>query len=133
MLTTKTTQASQFQSDIDEFLTKFGFDQSIKTDQVHIHQEIGKRFGMLQEELAEFEGAMLFANKEELIDALVDLVYIAIGTARLCNYDFDVHWAEVHRANMTKERGPSKRGHDFDVYKPEGWVAPSHTQYFNKG
>lgn len=121
-----------YQEDIDQFLNKFNFSSDLPIDsgKIKIHQEIGKRLDMLKEELKETEDAVLFANKEELIDGLVDLVYIAIGTARLCGYDFNIHWSEVHRANMTKERGRSKRGHDFDVYKPESWIAPNHKQFF---
>lgn len=60
-------------------------------------------------------------------DALVDLCYVALGTAHLSGLDFDAHWAEVQRANMSKERGrTAKRDHDLDVCKPEGWVGPDH-------
>ena len=34
-------------------------------------------------------------------------------------------------ANMSKERGVTKRGHAFDVKKPEGWVGPDHTKILN--
>lgn len=60
-------------------------------------------------------------------DALVDLAYVVLGTAQLMRLPFDACWAEVQRANMEKERGPTeKRGHELDVRKPEGWRGPEH-------
>ena len=63
------------------------------------------------------------------LDALVDLVYVALGTAYLQGFDFDEAWRRVHAANMAKKKAEpdgsdSKRGSPHDVVKPEGWVAP---------
>lgn len=57
-------------------------------------------------------------------DALVDLVYVALGTAVQLGLPWEVLWDDVHRANMSKVRGPTKRGHQVDVTKPEGWRGP---------
>lgn len=68
---------------------------------------------------------------EKQLDALVDLVYVALGTAYLHGFDFREAWRRVHAANMAKVRAErkedSKRGSTFDVVKPEGWTPPSHT------
>ena len=65
------------------------------------------------------------------LDALVDIVYVALGTAYLHGYDFAEAWQRVHAANMAKVRAvdqsESKRGSTFDVIKPAGWVAPDLT------
>lgn len=66
---------------------------------------------------------------EKKFDALIDLVYVALGTAYLHGFPFDLGWARVHAANMQKVRSASKtngdeRGGSNDVVKPEGWVAP---------
>lgn len=65
------------------------------------------------------------------LDALVDLVYVAIGTAHMHGFDFDKAWNKVHHANMQKIRvksaNQSKRGSEYDVIKPEGWQPPDHT------
>ena len=61
------------------------------------------------------------------MDALVDIVYIALGTAWLFNLPFEKAWNEVQKANMSKIRTKSKskkRGTSFDVVKPKGWIAP---------
>ncbi len=68
---------------------------------------------------------------EEMLDALVDLVYVAVGTAHLHGFDFREAWRRVQAANMAKIRaekpGDSKRGSTFDVVKPAGWKAPDHS------
>ena len=67
-------------------------------------------------------------NLADCLDALVDAVYVAIGTAILHGFDFREAWRRVHEANMRKVRAvsadESKRGHAFDVVKPPGWTAP---------
>lgn len=67
---------------------------------------------------------------EHQLDALVDLVYVAIGTAQLQGFNFREAWRRVHEANMQKVRAErasdSKRGTAFDVVKPAGWLAPCH-------
>lgn len=67
---------------------------------------------------------------EGMLDGLVDLVYVALGTAQLHGFNFSEAWNRVHEANMTKVRvqrpNESKRNSIFDVVKPPGWVAPSH-------
>ena len=71
-------------------------------------------------------------DEEGALDALVDLCYVAMGTAHLAGLPFDEAWAEVQRANMAKERATSEgdarstRHHPLDVVKPSGWVAPDH-------
>lgn len=85
------------------------------------------RVKFMQEELDEYDAAGTLPDK---IDALVDLVYVALGTADLHGIKWQPHWADVQRANMTKERVPSaadsKRGHSLDVRKPKGWKGPDH-------
>lgn len=65
---------------------------------------------------------------EKQLDALVDIVYVAIGTAYLHGFDFNEAWRRVHEANMKKVRAlreeDSARKSVFDVVKPEGWKAP---------
>lgn len=89
----------------------------------------------IQEELDEFFKASSEGNLVEAIDALIDIVYVALGTADLMGLSeeqWEAHWAEVQRANMEKVRvasaADSKRGHSFDVKKPAGWKAPDHVK-----
>lgn len=65
---------------------------------------------------------------EKQFDALIDLVYVAVGTAYLHGFDFNAGWERVHEANMQKVRArkesDSVRGSTYDVVKPPGWTAP---------
>lgn len=66
------------------------------------------------------------------LDALVDEVYVVLGTAYLQfgAAVFNEAWRRVHHANMQKVRAQkvtdSKRDSTFDVVKPAGWQAPNH-------
>ena len=61
-------------------------------------------------------------------DGLVDLNYVSCGTAHVLGLPWPQLFAEVQRANMTKERAvraeQSARGSTFDVIKPPGWTPP---------
>lgn len=89
----------------------------------------------LEEEIAELKDAfsdpqLNIDNKMAgIADALVDLAYVAIGTAVGWGINFDECWHQVHAANMRKERAKpdgsnSKRGNGLDIVKPEGWIGP---------
>jgi hypothetical protein len=95
------------------------------------HQEA--RINFLQEELDEFMIAWEDESLPDAIDALVDLVVVAYGTAVMMGVTpalWEELWADVHRANCGKERGvnPNRaqegdaEGHD--LVKPPGWEPP---------
>ena len=68
-------------------------------------------------------------NPAEAFDALIDLVYVALGTAHLFGFPWQQGWRLVQRANMAKVRASSaadsKRGSALDVIKPPGWTPPN--------
>ena len=113
--------------DIDAFHKKYGFK---KNDSVSIPDDnelVNFRTSFLLEELAEYTQAITKKDTAAALDALVDIVYIALGTAWLFNLPFEKAWEEVQKANMKKIRTKSKskkRGTSFDVVKPKGWTAP---------
>jgi predicted HAD superfamily Cof-like phosphohydrolase len=83
----------------------------------------------LHEELKEFEDGILAGDDAMMADALVDLVYVALGTAHLLGYPWHTIWSRVQQANMAKVRAAkdgsdSVRGSAWDVVKPPGWTAP---------
>lgn len=80
-----------------------------------------ERGRFMQEELKEFLDA---ATLEDQADALVDLVYVAKGTAVMMGLPWPQLWDDVQRANMAKMRGVTHRGNKVDVMKPPGWVPP---------
>jgi predicted HAD superfamily Cof-like phosphohydrolase len=117
--------------DIKAFHEKFGLEYDGPPRL--LPKELGAfRLGFLFEELTEYAMA---ETREDKIDALVDLVYVALGTAYLHGFDWQTHWDEVQRANMSKVRterpSDSKRGSSFDVVKPVGWIGPNHAQFLD--
>lgn len=78
------------------------------------------RINFMKEELTEYINAK---TKEDMLDALVDLCYVALGTAQLHGFNFNEAWKRVHAANMAKVRAPSERS-EYDIVKPEGWTPP---------
>lgn len=123
--------ASNF-SDVGDFHEKFGLRRSDKGDNEiqEIDEDLLKfRLKFLWEELDEFEAGLKVEDHAQMFDALLDLVYVAMGTAHLLGYPWQDGWNAVQHANMQKVRAAkdgsdSKRGSSFDVVKPEGWTAP---------
>lgn len=92
-------------------------------------QEFRNKF--LTEELDEYKLAVEERDLPKQLDALVDLIYVALGTAYYHGFDFNEAWSRVHKANMAKVRvarpEDSKRSSGYDVVKPPGWTAPNLT------
>lgn len=78
----------------------------------------------LEEELDELQAAYHDNDLVGVADALADLIYFALGTAYKMGLPFNEIWAAVHKANMSKVRGVTKRGHECDAKKPDSWVGP---------
>ena len=74
-----------------------------------------------------------FEETQEVVDGLIDLIVIAIGTLELFNCDADRVWREIYKSNMAKEPGANKsRKNPFglpDMVKPEGWKEPEILKY----
>jgi predicted HAD superfamily Cof-like phosphohydrolase len=114
--------------DIDNFHKKYGFEKNEKIDIPDNSELINFRTAFLMEELAEYTNAITKKDAAGALDALVDIVYIALGTAWLFNLPFEKAWNEVQKANMSKIRAKDKtgkRGTKFDVVKPKDWKAPN--------
>ncbi len=90
---------------------------------------------LLAEEFLETQAAFKEKNAEELVDGLVDLIVIAMGTLDILDVDTHKAFNKVMKANLSKEAGikperPNPLGLP-DLLKPEGWVGPDHR--FNHG
>ena len=88
------------------------------------------RVKFLEEELAETKQAVANKDPEEIVDGLIDLCVVAIGTLDAFGVNAHKAWHQVHEANMSKQPGvkpdrPNPLGLP-DLIKPEGWTAPSH-------
>jgi predicted HAD superfamily Cof-like phosphohydrolase len=120
--------------DIHDMHTKFGVRDAVqKFDSVMLRTFLRFRLDFLHEELGETEKAAqtgIPLDSEEVVDGLIDLCVVAIGTLDALGVDPHKAWDEVHKANMTKEVGvkesrPNPLGLP-DLVKPEGWVGPDH-------
>lgn len=117
-----------------KFHEKFGLPTGDK-DQLMGNIEVQNyRVKFLQEELDELKEALANDDKVGVFDALLDLVYVAQGTALFAGIDIE-QWccgmSAVHGCNMNKVRASSaadsKRGNTFDVKKPDNFVGPEET------
>lgn len=114
--------------DIREFHQKFGIPSHSQPNGL-VGEMATFRKNRLREELDEYAEALDEMDAEKQLDALVDLVYIAVGTAYISGFRFAEAWDRVHSANMEKVRAEkpeqSKHNTAFDIIKPEGWTAPT--------
>ena len=81
--------------DIDQFHKKFGFEKNEKVGIPDNNEIVNFRTSFLMEELAEYTQAITKKDAAGALDALVDIVYIALGTAWLFNLPFEKAWQEV--------------------------------------
>lgn len=88
------------------------------------------RLNFLKEEMQELEEAINLKSPEEVVDGIVDIMVVALGTLKEADVDIAKAWEVVSVANLAKERGNNDTrpgsGH-FDLIKPPGWKAPDHS------
>lgn len=89
-----------------------------------------KRKKHLAEELEEFQNSFHRGNFDDMMDALADLIYIAVGTARVFGVDLRPVWDEVQRANMGRVKDER---HWKGIIKPEGWMPPKIREAIESG
>jgi predicted HAD superfamily Cof-like phosphohydrolase len=120
-----------FFDDVGAFNRKFGLPATYldRPCAFPTEDEIAYRLKFMDEELEEFRIACLQNDLPGAVDALVDLVYVALGTAHYFGAPFNKAWIAVQIANMAKARATSedpdhKRGTMEPLRKPEGWKPP---------
>ena len=122
--------------DINEMHAKFGVHDWVKKeldlqeDWRKLNKFMSFRLDFLKEELNETIKAYDEKNAEEVVDGLIDLCVVAIGTLDAFGVDAYKAWDEIHNANMAKEPGvkesrPNPLGLP-DLIKPKGWIGPKH-------
>lgn len=115
-------------ADIAEMHEKFGVNTAINAlDSQTLAAYLKFRTDFLQEELDELRDAN---NADDIVDALIDLCVVAIGTLDAFEVNAAEAWRRVHEKNMQKNAGvnpnrPNKFGLP-DLVKPAGWTAPTH-------
>ena len=124
--------SSNWALDINSMHNTYGVHAAVdKMGSGKLKQFLEFRLNFLQEELDETRNAAETMDGEEIVDGLIDLCVVAIGTLDLFEVDAHKAWDEVLKANMSKKVGvkesrPNPLGLP-DLVKPEGWVGPDHT------
>lgn len=122
--------------DINEMHAKFGVHKWVQSelqsdvDFRRLNKFLQFRLDFLTEELNETRKAFNDKDSEEIVDGLIDLCVVAIGTLDAFGVDAYKAWDQVHNANMQKEPGvkesrPNPLGLP-DLIKPKDWVGPEH-------
>ena len=121
--------------DIHDMHDKYGVHQWMALREMNNERELLQQFldfriKFLKEELDETAKAVQDKDPEEIVDGLIDLCVVAIGTLDAFGVDAHKAWDEVLKANMSKEVGvkesrPNPLGLP-DLIKPNDWKAPSH-------
>ena len=131
------TLKSEWLSDINDMHYKFGATEWVEDmyrskNYKILNDFLAFRLDFLEEEFEETQAAFLNKDHKEVVDGLIDLIVIAIGTLDLFKCDADVAWDKIHHSNMAKEPGANKsRQNPFglpDMVKPKGWVGPNITK-----
>lgn len=93
------------------------------------------RMNLLREEVDELEEALLNRDPVETIDAVIDIHYIANGTAQEAGvvHLLEDAWNLVHSNNMTKldENGKVVKNEVGKVIKPANYKPVDLTKLFN--
>lgn len=139
------TTPSDWVADIAAMHDKFGVNPVVRQfDAEKLKTFLKFRLDFLREELVEAYTAAGYTVKfdvqtqaepapedaEHVVDAMIDLCVVAIGTLNAFDVDAYEAWNRVHGANMQKSPGikasrPNPLGLP-DLIKPEGWVSPTH-------
>ena len=126
--------------DMREMSSKYKIQDAVNNlDSKQLKAFLQFRINFLQEELDEMKSAATPGkpiDSEEVVDALIDLCVVAIGTLDLFDINAYEAWDEVLAANMNKNVGiKSTRPNPLglpDLVKPEGWTPPSHASNHGK-
>ena len=116
--------------DINKMHEKYGLHEWVKNNQHQLKHFLDFRLRFLYEEANETSLAVGARDAEEIVDGLIDICVVAIGTLDAFGVDANKAWDRVYKANMRKEVGtkdsrPNPLGLP-DLVKPKGWRNPSH-------
>lgn len=92
-------------------------------------QFLGFRLWFLFEELLETIEAVESGSPEDVVDGLIDLLVVTVGTLDHSGIDMQRAWDTVLETNMQKTSGsnPTRPGSGgMDLVKPPGWKSPIH-------
>ena len=116
--------------------TKYQTREWVNNNKDKLRDFLEFRVDFLEEELGETSAALVNADAEEIVDGLIDLCVVAIGTLDAFGVDPYKAWDEVLKANMQKSVGKkSTRPNPLgvpDLVKPDNWEGPDHSDNHGK-
>lgn len=118
-------------SDVFEDQRKFMKACGQTTDQFNDAQ-FQMYYTLIKEEMAELMQAYSNDDRVEQLDALLDIIVVAVGALHSMGVDAPGAWKEVMRSNFAKvdpRTGRVTRRGDGKILKPEGWEPPRLTQF----
>ena len=124
-------------NDINRMQTKYGVREWINhATPFQLKKYLEFRLDFIGEEYGETKEALIMEDSEEIVDGLIDLCVVAIGTLDAFGVDPYKAWDEVLKANLAKEVGvkpsrPNPLGLP-DLIKPEDWEGPDHSDNHGK-
>ncbi len=107
--------------DVGDFHTRIGYPEA-DTPTMDMPGNARDRIRHMLEEIEEYDLALKKNDLGKCVDAMVDLIYIAIGTVRSHGVAINPCWDAVQAANMQKVGDPD--GNWKNCIKPEGWKPP---------
>jgi predicted HAD superfamily Cof-like phosphohydrolase len=90
---------------------------------------------LISEEHQELLEATLSDDREEQLDALIDILVVTIGAIHSMGADGEGAWREVMATNFAKidkETGKVRKREDGKVLKPIGWTPPNLSPFVRK-
>jgi predicted HAD superfamily Cof-like phosphohydrolase len=91
------------------------------------HEQYAMYLRLIDEEVGELHQAVLANDTVEQLDALIDILVVAIGAIHSAGFNGECAWNEVMRTNFAKidpATGKVRKREDGKVLKPEGWTPP---------
>lgn len=90
---------------------------------------------LITEETTELTEAIAANDKIEVLDALIDILVVAVGALHSMGADAEGAWREVMATNFAKvdkETGLVRKREDGKILKPLLWVAPDLAPFLSK-
>ena len=114
---------------VKEFQTAFGQPVANRLNML-TSERCDLRHRILQEEVNELYSALFYNNHVEVADAIIDCIYILLGTAievGITGEQLEQCFAEVHRSNMSKldDNGQPVLRQDGKITKGANYSAPN--------